>query len=1512
MVEYTPLHMERTRWTTIVVMCLMLASLISVPNSSATQARAMACSGSVCLNEVMPNPAGYDNATWPGGEWMELHNSGTSAVNVLNWEVLNKAGKSLTLDSNSIIGYNSSDSTSWTIQPGGYMVIARNGSSNFYMTNSWDYMRLSDSSGTMVDQASWNSSMSGKSLEEDPADPAADWVQTNSPTPGSANSAASGPYPSDLVISEIMANPWPSEDSDHWPGGEWVEVFNIGVTAMDLSGWSIEDAAGNILPFNSSHLVGSGTSIPANGYRIIAVNSQNSWGVLNNGQESIDLKWPNGTVAMSASWSSTEQGFSLFEDMITQSWVNSPWPTPGQANINPPMMIINSTSTIRFSEVLPNASIDALPAPDGEWLELHNIGNQTLDLMGYSIIDGMGNRTTLDSGSLMANETQSATTIDADGRRLVHFLMDTHLWNGYNHLALLDHSDNVADWLSWNVDPGDNVSLIRGQSIEDYWIPAPWPTPGQPEPGTITPTDSLVLISEVFPDAVGNDVANWPDGEWVELQNVGNSTIDLDNWRLRSGSKSLGITANRLPLQQDSMIQPGDVALVAFNTSSMSLRNSVIESLELHNDVGEVVHSIIWPPGMEGESHIEENDEWVLSPWPTPGEVNPTWPNYSGSHDVSINEVLAYCAEENQDWVELYNYGDSTINLSRWHLTTDSGEIFHIRENRMWNQTTTLVQPEGYAVITLPEWFVSGYGDGFGLSDPNGVEVAHQGWDFTTECSSMGMRGTTWSTMAWMTPGEANPNPTDFAGVEDVIFTRIAVDGDTLLEIRNTANLPADLTGWTLTRKGQSSDFTDSFSPLIIPVGESLSIEPDHMVGDGVFIYESGGTLVLANSSGVIADVVAWGNGPVDVEGWNGPAMTKPRDDVSGIVMIRGDGCSWLPDSNTSEDWQNRWSLPGGSQFCGPTSFSDQATVKTIIGPSQGLGEMVDWIQSAEESIHLHVYQFHHEGIAMELVAAAESGIAVTVVMDEGASWWGDDLDDQERIAGYLAANGVDVLAFEHSTYEYVHSKIGVVDNESVWISSGNIKHSSMPDAGYDGNREWSMIIESDDIAQLVLSRLSYDENPENGITAPSEVEPVSTLSASPITDTVSTANEYAGPVSGELLTCPDDCFQSLVSMIESADEEILLSLQYFELDWSWGWGANPLFEALETKAEEGVKIRMVINGAYLDQEIQDSVDWFNEHGNENWDTAAVIMSSGDGVSKLHNKGAIIDGESVLISSINWGDSAIIRNREMGILLHSEIITADYEAAFWEDWNRLDKWTDSDGDGMSDEWEIANGLNRSLRGLEATLDPDSDGANNLKEFLDGTNPWVSDAIVDPGETNTTEPEENNSNQGNVTEPEVDPNGDDDGDGIKNSIDKCPSTPEGEFTGSDGCTKNQATDDSSKSQDDSAIDPFMLILVLLGLGIIAFSIIGVIRRNNEEEVLVQTEEIDKQWEMPVLDGSTPVLDGSAPVLDGSQSTAGIDMSKFPGWEETLVQSYLDQGWTEDQLAEYYQNEVSQNI
>ena len=91
-----------------------------------------------------------------------------------------------------------------------------------------------------------------------------------------------------------------------------------------------------------------------------------------------------------------------------------------------------------------NSSMDGSPLPDGEWVEIHNTGSLPLDLMGYKIMDGMGNTTHIDPATLVSNATQPGTTINADGRRLVQFFQGTELWNNYNHLMLMDNADSIV------------------------------------------------------------------------------------------------------------------------------------------------------------------------------------------------------------------------------------------------------------------------------------------------------------------------------------------------------------------------------------------------------------------------------------------------------------------------------------------------------------------------------------------------------------------------------------------------------------------------------------------------------------------------------------------------------------------------------------------------------------------------------------------------------------------------------------------------------------------------------------------------------------------------------------------------------------------------------------------------------------------------------------------------------------------------------------------------------------
>ncbi|HEX6749217.1 MAG TPA: lamin tail domain-containing protein [Longimicrobium sp.] len=111
----------------------------------------------IVINEVMADP---NAVTDTDGEWFEVTNRGTTAVDIQGW---------------TIAGNNDTDHTitsSVSIPAGGYVVLARNGNSSFNggvtanyaygtmtMANTADWIALRDDAGASVDSVAWATTM---------------------------------------------------------------------------------------------------------------------------------------------------------------------------------------------------------------------------------------------------------------------------------------------------------------------------------------------------------------------------------------------------------------------------------------------------------------------------------------------------------------------------------------------------------------------------------------------------------------------------------------------------------------------------------------------------------------------------------------------------------------------------------------------------------------------------------------------------------------------------------------------------------------------------------------------------------------------------------------------------------------------------------------------------------------------------------------------------------------------------------------------------------------------------------------------------------------------------------------------------------------------------------------------------------------------------------------------------------------------------------------------------------
>ena len=1601
----------------------------------ATGARSQPCGGSICINEVMPNPNGWDNASWPNGEWLELHNSGTSSVDVRNWYFSNKASKTLYLNAASIVGFDATNASTYTIAPGDYMIIARNASTNFYVANSNDFMTLYDSSNGWVDEATWNSSSSGVSLEEDPANAYNDWIPTANPTPGSSNSGGGGPggptyADSDVIINEVMADPWPSYDNSSWPGGEWVELYNNGSTTIDLTGFWLQDLAGNMMMLDENHLVGATADtatllIYPQETRVVAVNATSNSGVLNNGQETLRLYLANGSIGDEVIWNGNQPGFSLEASANGGLWDHATYPTPNATNA-PGLGDITASGDVRIHEILPVSTSDMSSAPDGEWIELYNEGTSDIDLNAWSIIDGMGNVTYLDPGSIVVNSSQGSTMIQAGERRLVEFTGDTRLWDNHNHLVLRDATGLIMDMGHYTTNYGPNISLLRGQNYHDPWTPSISPSPGQPNP-TPTPTTGDVKITEVLPDAVGSDSASYPSGEWIEIQNIGSEEVDVAGWRFSAASRTLILHQYNMPAKSDTVLQPGETVLIALNgTSQFYLKHTTPDQIFLYDGNGVAVHSAQWTHTLEGVSLINNTEthagagpsgtnapsssttwneaDWLNSAWSTPGEENPVWPAYSGSEDLIVTEIATSCDnsafQPGPDWIEFYNQGTSDINLSRWILHADyltnplMGRQF-IDASMLWESTSgdAILTPMSRVVVELQHDIFGPELDDVSTMDvlnPDGelvLSIAPPASSLSTTCATYGYNNTNqeWIEFMWPTPGSPEPDASVMASIDDIKFSSIMWDGISSIstemeffELTNIGTESAILNGWKVKRiASDGTSFESDITNLQIDAGSSIKLSNDvsalELFEDGdiidmgiamdnpIFLLDSGMALQLIHPTGVIADTIVYKNGPVDSEGWSGVSLSEPVNGIDNLILYRGDGCGLMTDTNQSVDWHQRWGRLGASDFCADSSFDDATTITPLIAPEHGLMDILNWIGDAQTSLHVHMYIIQSSELTQALIDAKSRGVDVTVVLNEPEDWWNyNDKVAQEAYAYALKEGGISVHWFGGSgddPYLYLHSKVAVRDDASVWIGSGNWKPSSLPYDGDRGNRDWGILVDSVQLATNVRSNMAFDEN-SMYVQAVSSTPPTNSyvIPDAQVIDQA-TASAFTGTFSGQLLTCPDDCVEGLTEMIQSAENEILLSLQYLDLDWKWGWGENPLISALQQAASDGVSIRLIINGAYLDEDIQDVVDRINNDWNltNGWDASAIIMSEDDDVMKLHNKGAIVDGESVLISSINWGDSAMVRNREMGLIVTSTEVAAPFVASWHADWNRLDNVTDTDNDGLPDIFEVNNGLNRtiSMHGgvLEADMDNDNDGLSNLDEYTLGGHPlnvdtdgdcildavevsWAQATALDPdvedvspsdainladadgdgvnesealgcdlGGIEPVDPNENQSNETSV---------DDDQDGVLNADDDCPDTPANTPTDVSGCSsdqRNQKAGDSSGAGEEGFGETFMLLLMLGGLLLLIGAVYGIVqsRKQNEARKDWVTDQhiddvvgTDAEWEQPVLDGRQ----------DDVESNPASELDRFPGWDEAMLQQYLDLGWTLDQLEEYYQQQVSE--
>jgi phosphatidylserine/phosphatidylglycerophosphate/cardiolipin synthase-like enzyme len=335
----------------------------------------------------------------------------------------------------------------------------------------------------------------------------------------------------------------------------------------------------------------------------------------------------------------------------------------------------------------------------------------------------------------------------------------------------------------------------------------------------------------------------------------------------------------------------------------------------------------------------------------------------------------------------------------------------------------------------------------------------------------------------------------------------------------------------------------------------------------------------------------------------------------------------------------------------------------------------VEVLRNAEERVLLAGYTFRSGRVARELAGAADRGVEVRVLL-EGEPVGG--ITRQEaRLLDSLVAAGVEVrmLGGPRSRYAFHHAKYAVVDDRAVVLTE-NWKPAG---TGGRASRGWGAVVSQRPVVRGLAATFHADANWTG-------VHPWTTFRQGRTFEPGGAANgtydQRHGPERVavdrvELLVTPDNAAGRVTDVIGGASGSV--DVVQMRVD-----GPDQRFlRAAVDAARRGVEVRVLLSSAwYVREENRRLVEHLRERAETEDLPLRARLADPDGrFEKVHAKGVVVDGDQVLVGSLNWNDESARENREVLLLLEGEEVGGYYRRVFDADWRGGDA-TGSPVDGL--------------------------------------------------------------------------------------------------------------------------------------------------------------------------------------------------------------------------------------